>query len=502
MGKETLLIMMHKEERRNNYSHILKYTGLFGGVQGISILVGIIRNKIVAWLLGPEGMGLISLFNSTIKLVSDSTNLGLSMSAVREISDAYEKDDKEKLQHAIKLIRSWSCLTALLGMFVCIVMSHWLDKWTFTWGDHTLHFILLSPVVALMALTGGETAILKGTRRLKQLAIISVYNVVLSLFVVVPLYYIWGESAIVPTLFLLALIQMILTIGFSYRLYPLKISFNRSQMSEGIGMVQLGISFVIAGILGSGADFMIRSFLNNVGSLDTVGLYNAGYVMTVIYAGMVFSAMETDYFPRLSGVNGTGYLLNDTVNKQIEVSLLLISPMLVAFLIGLPILLPLLYTGKFMPVLGMMQITVLAMYMRAIKLPISYLPLAKGDSLSYLLMESIYDIVVVALVMVCYHYWGLTGTGLALTTASVIDFIILVVYMRFKYGYVLSTQVMKYAIIQIPIGLLAYSLTFIDRDWKYWIGGVLLTIISAIISLNILHAKTHLWNSLKKKARK
>ena len=109
--------MMQKEEKRNNYSHILKYTGLFGGVQGISILVGIIRNKIVAWLLGPEGMGLISLFNSTIKLVSDSTNLGLSMSAVREISDAYENDDEEHLQHAIKLIRSWSCLTALLGLF-------------------------------------------------------------------------------------------------------------------------------------------------------------------------------------------------------------------------------------------------------------------------------------------------------------------------------------------------------------------------------------------------
>ena len=490
---------MHKEEKRNNYSHILKYTGLFGGVQGISILVGMIRNKIVAWLLGPEGMGLISLFNSTIKLVSDSTNLGLSMSAVREISDAYENEDEEKLNHAIKLIRSWSCLTASLGMFVCIAMSSWLDKWTFSWGDHTLHFIFLSPVVALMALTGGETAILKGTRKLKQLALISVFNVVLSLFVVVPLYYIWGESAIVPTLFLLALIQMILTICFSYRLYPIKISFNRSQMSEGMGMVQLGISFVIAGILGSGADFVIRSFLNNVGSLDTVGLYNAGYVMTIIYAGMVFSAMETDYFPRLSGISGTGTILNDTVNKQIEVSLLLISPMLVAFMIGLPILLPLLYTGKFMPVLGMMQITVLAMYMRAIKLPISYLPLAKGDSLSYLLMESIYDIVVVALVMMCYHYWGLTGTGIALTTASVIDFIILTVYMRFKYGYALSTQVVKYAILQIPIGILAYCLTFMEHGWQYWIGGIILTLVSAAISLRILHAKTKLWESLKKK---
>ena len=494
--------MMQKEEKRNNYSHILKYTGLFGGVQGISILVGIIRNKIVAWLLGPEGMGLISLFNSTIKLVSDSTNLGLSMSAVREISDAYENDDKEHLQHAIKLIRSWSCLTALLGLFVCIAMSSWLDKWTFSWGDHTLHFILLSPVVALMALTGGETAILKGTRKLKQLMQISIYNVILSLFVVVPLYYIWGESAIVPTLFLLALVQMILTISFSFRLYPYHFSFNRSQMSEGLGMVQLGISFVIAGILGSGADFVIRSYLNKVGSLDTVGLYNAGYVMTIIYAGMVFSAMETDYFPRLSGISGTGTKLNDTVNKQIEVSLLLISPMLVAFMIALPILLPLLYTGKFMPVLGMMQITVLAMYMRAIKLPISYLPLAKGDSFSYLLMESIYDIIVVTLVMLGYKYLGLTGTGIALTTASVIDFIMLAVYMHFKYGYVLSGQVMKYAVLQIPIGILAFCLTLTGQGWQYWIGGALLTIVSTVISLNILHTKTNLWNTLKKKIHK
>jgi O-antigen/teichoic acid export membrane protein len=38
-------------------------------------------------ILGPEGMGLISLFNSTIKWVSDSTNFGISMSAVRDISE-------------------------------------------------------------------------------------------------------------------------------------------------------------------------------------------------------------------------------------------------------------------------------------------------------------------------------------------------------------------------------------------------------------------------------
>ena len=70
-----------KSRQSNNYSHILKYTGVFGGVQGLSVLVGIVRNKLVAMILGPNGMGLMSLFTSTIKLISDSTNFGIGMSA-------------------------------------------------------------------------------------------------------------------------------------------------------------------------------------------------------------------------------------------------------------------------------------------------------------------------------------------------------------------------------------------------------------------------------------
>lgn len=53
------------EAEKNSYSHILKYTGLLGGVQGLNMLVGIVRNKFTAMFLGPSGMGLLSLFNAT-----------------------------------------------------------------------------------------------------------------------------------------------------------------------------------------------------------------------------------------------------------------------------------------------------------------------------------------------------------------------------------------------------------------------------------------------------
>ena len=473
--------LMNETEKDSSYLHILKYTALFGSVQGLSILAGIARNKLVAIILGPSGMGLLSLFNSSTKLISDSTNFGISMSAVKNISLAYDEGNEVLMAHQIKIIRSWSLATAVLGMMVCMLLSPLLNKWSFSWGNHTLHYILLSPVVALSAITGGEAAILKGLRRLRSLAVISLLNVVLALVITTPVYYIMGETGIVPSLIIIALLQCVLTIGYSWRLCPPRIQLSAAVLREGSPMIRLGIAFVIAGMFGSGSDFVIRSFLNQSGDLSTVGLFNAGYMMTMTYTGMVFSAMETDYFPRLSGIHQLGKGLNQVVNHQMEVSLLLVAPMLVFFIMGLPVLLPLLYSGKFLPVMGMMKATIIAMYFRALSLPMEYIALSRGDSRTYL---------------VFYDIYGLTGTGYGLMIAVAVNFFIVVVYTWFKYGFVLSASVKLYALVQIPVGIATVVLGYTLKGPVYWAIGMALGLLSLVLSLRIIHSKTHLWNSL------
>ena len=81
---------MENSEAKDSYSHVLKYTGIFGGVQGLNIVIGLVRNKLIALLLGPSGMGLASLFNSSINFVSQATNLGISFSAVKNISEVFD----------------------------------------------------------------------------------------------------------------------------------------------------------------------------------------------------------------------------------------------------------------------------------------------------------------------------------------------------------------------------------------------------------------------------
>ena len=320
---------MNKKETSSSYSHILKYTSIFGGVQGLVILIGMVRNKLIALLLGPQGMGLMALFNSTVRLISDTTGLGLGVSAVRELSRLYDEEHHEELKSRIELIRSWSVITACLGFVLCVVLSPLINHYSFSWGNHTLHFMLLAPIIALTALSAGELSILKATRKLRRLAEISIYGVLCALVTSVPLYYIFGESAIVPSLIIIALSQFIITITYSFHYYPYRIHFDSATFSEAKPMLRLGISFLGAGIMGSGSDFIVRSFLNYEGSLDDVGLYNAGYMITMTYAGVIFSAMETDYFPRLSSVGNNIEERSLLVNRQLEVSLLLISPLLI-----------------------------------------------------------------------------------------------------------------------------------------------------------------------------
>lgn len=490
---------MGESESKSGYTHVLKYTGIFGGVQGLNIIIGLVRNKLVALLLGPSGMGLVSLFNSAITFISQATNLGLSFSAVKHLSEIFDCGDERRINHFIKVVRTWSLITALFGMMLCAVLGPTISDYTFSWGDHTLHFILLSPVVGMLAITGGETAILKGARKLRALATIQIYSVFAALFISVPVYYFFGQSGIVPVILLVAMADMLFTIMYSYRYYPLNISGCHSIIAEGAPMVKLGVAFVLTGVMGSGAEMVIRSFLNVNAGLDFVGLYNAGYVLTVTYAGMVFSAMETDYFPRVSAVNGDVQATNLMVNRQIEVSLLIISPMLTFLILALPVLMPLLYSNSFSLVVPMAQVAVLSMYFKAISLPVAYVTLARGDSVAYFLLEAAYDIMLVALIILGFNRWGLLGTGIALTVSYVLDLILILTYAHLRYHYVISSQVIRYTLIQLPLGTLAYSVTFIDSEWLYVLLGTIVCVASCSASIYILYQKTSLWNKLKQK---
>lgn len=485
---------MEKIEKDDSYSHILKYTGIFGGVQGLNILIGIIRNKCTALLLGPGGMGLVSLFNSTINMVVSASSFGISTSGVQEISNKYTTFPKE-VGESIKLIRSWCLLAAILGMFLCIAFSSLLNQWTFTWGNHTLHFVFLSPVVALTILAGGELAVLKATRQLKALAFTSLQVIAASLIVSIPIYYFWNQSGIIAVLLLQALVQVVSAIYYSTRYYPYRVSCKLAYLHGGIHIVKLGIAFVLSGVINSGAEFLIRTYINNLGDLDEVGLFNAGNTLAIVYAGLIFSAMEADYFPRLSSIKARSIEQNACVNKQIDVNVLLASPFLVLLIFCLPFLIPLLYDSSFSGMLGMAQFATLSMLFRAVYLPIEYLPLSKGQSVIFLFQEAFAVILMIVLEIVGYQLGGLTGVGIGISLAYFLEMLAVVVYSRIFYSFQLTKQTSVFIMIQISFVFLSLLLALSNLyGVTYWAVAGICSLLNMCVTLYLVKTKTAIFD--------
>jgi hypothetical protein len=86
-----------------------------GGAQALNYLVGMVRVKIIAVLLGPAGVGLIGLYSSAVGLVGTVTSLGIASSGVREVALAHGQDDPQAVARTVKVLRRACWATGLLG---------------------------------------------------------------------------------------------------------------------------------------------------------------------------------------------------------------------------------------------------------------------------------------------------------------------------------------------------------------------------------------------------
>lgn len=88
-------------------SIVIRAMGLFGSLQILNILCGVIRIKIIALLLGTVGVGLFAIFNSALSMISAVTQLGLRGSAVRTIASASSPGERDG---KVIITRRWGIL--------------------------------------------------------------------------------------------------------------------------------------------------------------------------------------------------------------------------------------------------------------------------------------------------------------------------------------------------------------------------------------------------------
>ena len=482
------------KEDKDSYGQVLKYTGLLGGVQVFYVLMSILRNKATAVFIGPWGMGMAFVYSKAAEFLCSATNFGLGISSVRRLAELHERGERRAVEQYVKLIRSWTLITALLGLVACLVLAPVLSRRMLgdyhstkgfqhaaapvlsrrMLGDYhsTKGFLLLSPTVFLLTMLGGELAILKGLHELRRMAGVSVLVGLVTTLSTVAIYALMGLHGVLPVLLTTSAVTFLLNLRATTRLYPYRVGLRSMHLlRRGTHLVRLGAAFTLAGLVGAGADFAIASFISQSASPHAVGLYGAGFTLIVSYARIVFVAMDADYYPRLSAAGEDVSRRNVIINRQIDVLVLLMAPFLILFSLFLPLVVRIIYTEEYLIVVSMAVYAMSYMFFKAVYTPVAYLPLARGDSMTYFLMETAYYVVFVLAVTAGYALKGLSGAGIGLSVANLFDLLALTTVYGLRYGFRFEVPVLRRCLLHFVLLLMGLGCALVpDAALKFGLG--------------------------------
>lgn len=487
-------------EEQKSYRQIFKATSLFGGVQAINIIIAIIRSKFVAILLGPTGMGISGLLTATTGFISSLTNFGLGTSAIKNVAAAEATGDNQRVTVIVAVLNRLVWITGTLGLVITVILSPWLSQITFGNRDFTLAYIWISVTLLFQQLTSGKLVILQGLRRLEYLAKANLLGSIFGLIITIPLYYFWHLKGIVPAIILSTFTSLILSWYYSDKVKIEKVKITHKQtVKEGRDMLKMGFMLSLSGLIAVGASYIIRIFISNTGGVEHVGFYNAGFAIINTYVGMVFTAMSTDYFPRLSAVGDDNLKAKILINQQAEVAILILAPMLAALLIFVNWIIVVLYSVKFAEVSSLLLWAALGIYFKATSWSIGFIFLAKSESRLYFWNELIGNAYALLFNLIGYKLAGLEGLGISFMVAYFVYLIQVFIVTRLKYSFSFDKVFYKIGFVQLTIGIICICIIkVIGSPWNY-LTGTLMVIISTGFSIIELEKRISFITILKRK---
>lgn len=438
----------------NSYRQILRSSSIIGGASVINILVGLLRMKAAAVLLGPAGVGLIGLLTNVLGTAAGVAGLGVGNVGTRQIAEAAGLGDPRQVW-IVRRALFWLTLVlaAFGGMFFWMLRNVLAVR---VLDDKSMADTLgwLSIAVALSVAAASQNALLNGMRRIGDIARVSVGSAALSTVGAIGALWCLGSAGIV--IFVLAAPFASFLFGHWYvaRLprVPQKATPISVMSAQWRAMLKLGFAFMVAGLASTIGQLAVRTLIQRELGADALGHFQAAWVISMTYIGFVLGAMGTDYYPRLTAVIKDNSAVNLLVNEQSEVALLLAAPVLMAMLALAPWIIRLLYSGEFSEATEVLRWQVLGDILKIVSWPLGFIILASGAGKTFMCTEWLGMGVFFMLTFTLLPVMGVTAAGASFLAMYAIYLALVWALARRSTGFRWSVNVKRYAILIFSSG--------------------------------------------------
>jgi len=459
----------------SSYKNIAKSTGLIGFVQIIQIFFGVIRNKVIAVLIGTAGFGIWSLYNTYLELITQFSILGIDKSGVRQISK--KTDDNTYIPKIIYVFRSSILVISILATIISIIFSKFVSLNLFKTPDYQIGVIIISFAILFNGISSGQKSILNGLRDLKGLALSQIASSIIGTIICIIAVIILGEKGTPFYIFTVALVSVVFTYRYSRKLNIQRIIPTRNEYSKELGLLlKLGLSFSVAGAIAAFSTYFSRIYLTTNFNIETVGIYQASWTISNLYVGMILGAMGVDLMPRLMKVIDDKVEINKSVNEQMELGMLVSSIGIVIIISFSSLLLGTFYSTDFVSGESIIRWQILGVSLRLLGFPLSYSIVAKEKVLIYIFIQTVFWISDFLLLILFSNYFGFLGLGINFFVSYIIYFFLSWFFSYQIFGFRPSLLLKKITLITYIFILTSFIVFYLQlpKIYKFTISSFLI----------------------------
>ena len=475
----------------SSYKNIFKTTFLFGFVKVFNIIVKVGLNKVAALVLGPSGIGIIGMFNTTILTVVNFASLGINQSAIRDISEARGQGDATHCDISISMVTKVVRFTGLFGALIMVLGSSVISKYTFGNYSFTLSYALLGIAVWAQIISNGQIAVLTGMRRLKQLATCSMISAVVGMAAGIPFYIFLKDNGIVPSLIVSSLSMTLVSWIYIKKIGYKKISMTIQEMWKRSSlMVKMGIALMLQAMMLQTCNFILAAYVSNYAGLDILGYYQAGLTIITGYFGIILTSLSTEYYPRLASINNDVTAMNDAVNAQSEMGMIMAFPLVLLFVFLSSFFFRFLYSSDFIDGTYYVDWAVMGTVSIIASNSIGLVLIVKQKTKELLIASIILDIVILVTNILFFNLWGLIGLGLGYFVSGLLQFIVNNEMTKYYFNIRFNKLVISIWIFILLAIITMNIIKAVNIEWVRNSVSILMICIATIISFIYLQRKT------------
>ncbi|HEY8517613.1 MAG TPA: oligosaccharide flippase family protein [Candidatus Binatia bacterium] len=420
-------------------SELARSVGLLSFRQAAQLVLGAIRAKIVAALLGPAGTGLLAQASSLQDLLRQLSVLGSANGFLKLVAEAYGRRDSRALERLMVTSLALFGALALVLAGASVALAPRVARWVFDDAGQ-------APLVALVALTllfavpkTLAMRVLSGALQFRAFVQVALLESLVVLVAMALLAWGFGLTGAVAA-FAIAEIVALATAAVLVRRHvaaPLELRLRPSAADGATArkLVRYAGALALTSIAAAGSTLFVRGEIVRQYGSEANGFYQVAWQVGQNYLGILATSLWTYGMPKVATKLDEPGAVLALQNDFLRIALVVLAPGIVVLLATRELWIPVLYTKEFLAA-GTMLCWQLAGELVAMLRQSMNISLLPRERLGFLVFQA-------------FLYWGgwavlswllLPGLGavavaLAYCAANVVALIATYAYHRAALGY-------------------------------------------------------------------